>query len=1484
MPLREYRQDLGFRRPPLQPAPTSPVAPAPSLFDLAAPLIAPVAPGIALNALRSSGGTYAAAFRLENDVLAVGDLFTRKTFEPDPNFDVVKRLQETGLWDSYRDNFLTAQSEDQFQDILGRIQREERDKQTLSAAGPAGMIPIMIAGLASPTSLIPFVTGGKFALATVKGASLGLAAGVLQEVPLQLAQETRTAGESLFSIGISAVLGGVLGGAVSYLHKPLAKVAEGMAHPNVGKVEIDMGLPAEGEAIALSPGTAPASLSAAALESAVPELKRMSLLPKALDPYWDSYIAPMLSSVGDVHIPNELQNIPLLKGLAGKRVADLSGPDFTKMWPTVFNFRSRFAQSKRMTAMLEDSGLDLENARPGGTVANRVRTYDAPLAQALQVMEGAFNRYRFGPKGSALGQARAGVQDILGQKGKLTASQFEEQIGVAMRNGDVHDIPEVAEVAAHLRKEVYDPLFDAAKKEGLFSELPAEVLGDSSYLNRVYDLDLIKMREPEFQRILVDDLVERLQTRFNEELDKLNERRTRTAEFATDVNRPADEIQALRNKFRDELKQIDAARTDEQSALEDFIGDARSARRDKSLTTAQKQALGETIKELEAQGGPELAARRAERRRIDKRLRNLNRAAATYAGKQAAKLEKIEHSEELSHNSLIALVSRGQRFLRDLEKVSDEKLDTEVSRLRDMFAKTATMYDNVEAKIKNLEQSAETEPPPEVKVSPDDPEFYAQVEPYLSRKGAEYVRGQLVKLNNLDGATVRNELDQLARMAEGKIAQVQETWKPFLKRFEDPEFERLLTLGKRSVDKADQLTSIADRLGEVEGLDRDELRALVSDGLDEAVVKTQRIVGRRAQRSARLQQQAKDLDPTIARARVSGAQSDLTAREAEFRNKWTALGADNPDAPDFREYAKDLADNITQKILGTNVRLPGMDIILDPRGPELARTLAIPSAKLKSADGRSFLVDNARELTERYVRTLAPDIELHKAFGDFAPDMGRNEEFQKLTREVTAEKERIETEMKAGRNPNSGREVSRPYTQEQIDKEVGAVDAEAKQVRRNLEALIGRIRHTWGVPTDPRSLGNRAARIASNVNVLRFMNNVLISSFPDLARPIMKYGLLRTFKDGYVPFVRSLGNPTFWKEGFTARRLRSTGAALDVLRHSRSHGLFDVFDYTSFGSPFEKGLQWATARIGQIALFDYWTAAMKQIHGSVANAYFMDSLAVVAGGEKASAKELQEATEYLARGGVDDQLAALMWRESQKPGAGELVDGQWWANTEGWNKEARDVYNQFILREVNTGIITPSVDAPLFVDRNAFLKLLFQFKSFGISSTTRTFMAGLQQRDMALVSGAMISLALGSLSYYIYANIVGGPVLDTLNKSLADGDYGKIADEAINRSGLLGLGSDVQSIMARIPGLAPYATFSDKRLSRQGSSLLESVAGPTFGDLANTAANVALGIDAPTQATVHQLRTLGPFQNHILFRHLYDEIEKAAHGLPERRQ
>lgn len=129
-------------------------------------------------------------------------------------------------------------------------------------------------------------------------------------------------------------------------------------------------------------------------------------------------------------------------------------------------------------------------------VSNAVRAYRRNLSDAIAEKDRLFAEYR-GFDTVNFSKIKAFAEDKFKKTGKLTYSQFGEEVSVSMRNGDEHAIQKVAEAAKSYRSRLIDPISKAAQELGL---LPQElkVKTAETYLFRMWNHDRIIAKRDEF--------------------------------------------------------------------------------------------------------------------------------------------------------------------------------------------------------------------------------------------------------------------------------------------------------------------------------------------------------------------------------------------------------------------------------------------------------------------------------------------------------------------------------------------------------------------------------------------------------------------------------------------------------------------------------------------------------------------------------------------------------------------------------------------------------------------------------------------------------------------------------------------------------------------------------------------------------------------------------------------------------------------------
>src|SRR5262245_6062323 len=420
---------------------------------------------------------------------------------------------------------------------------------------------------------------------------------------------------------------------------------------------------------------------------------------------------------------------------------------------------------------------------------------------------------------------------------------------------------------------------------------------------------------------------------------------------------------------------------------------------------------------------------------------------------------------------------------------------------------------------------------------------------------------------------------------------------------------------------------------------------------------------------------------------------------------------------------------------------------------------------------------------------------------------------------------------------------------------------------KDLAAIRDRFRGVYGVDIFNSMRGAaRTAAAVKNYNVLSSMGVAALSSLPDMAGSIFRYGLGTVFSDAWGPFARSLATDReLTREAF--RQFRAMGVAVEMQTAARHHALSDVTDDFRPQSRLERSLQWGADKFQFLNMLAPWTDLGKTIAATVASQEIFRASEALA---KGTATKKQIAA--LAENGIDRNLADRI--ATQYGESGGIVDGVHLPNTDKWtDQSARLAFEGAVGREADIAIVTPGQEKPLFLS-NPVLNVLGQFKSFVAASTQRILIANLQRRDAQTLQGLLVSMGLGMMSYKLNALAGGQPT------SEKPADWFK---EAISRGGVLGWFEEGNALAAKMTrgGLDIYRLIgAEKPLSRYaGRSVLDQMMGPTagkVGSLAQISGAAASGDwgESDTRA----LRRLTAFQNLFWLRGALNQVEAGANN------
>lgn len=374
----------------------------------------------------------------------------------DPDFDPFDAIEGTGYAD-YADSFIHIRNREEFEKTRRRIdrelwRREQMEDQDFFSMANAANVAGNIAG--DPTILLPGgvaargVSLGRGALIAGGSAAVaGAGAAAVSETALQQLQETRTLEESLMTIGVTGLFGGALG---------------------AGGAVLGSGLEAASGRIG----------------------SRASAFEKTLDTYSSGSVGA--SQAGGVR---SLSDEGLKSAFGMEKLLEPTSPILRAV-------ASPSGETRRAMARLTEDALirnkNMQGIASDVSVTRRIEMRRAGLSEALVGLDDSFLRYRSGGTGRGASM-RAGMQDLTGNTGgKLTRSQFAEEVGRALIRGDKSDIAEVQTAAELIRKTVFDPLKEAAIENGLLPEGVSSQVAES-YLTRIYNRDMIAARRKAYR-------------------------------------------------------------------------------------------------------------------------------------------------------------------------------------------------------------------------------------------------------------------------------------------------------------------------------------------------------------------------------------------------------------------------------------------------------------------------------------------------------------------------------------------------------------------------------------------------------------------------------------------------------------------------------------------------------------------------------------------------------------------------------------------------------------------------------------------------------------------------------------------------------------------------------------------------------------------------------------------------------------------------
>lgn len=527
---------------------------------------------------------------------------------------------------------------------------------------------------------------------------------------------------------------------------------------------------------------------------------------------------------------------------------------------------------------------------------------------------------------------------------------------------------------------------------------------------------------------------------------------------------------------------------------------------------------------------------------------------------------------------------------------------------------------------------------------------------------------------------------------------------------------------------------------------------------------------------------------------------------------------------------QDIINQITDSITGNSAGRGTFAPIPLTRGPLKERTLNIQDVYIEG-----FLESDIDLVARQYKRTMAPEVELTRAFG--RADM--QDQLDEIKGDYAKLREAAKRESKS-------------------EKILNDLNKKEKQDIIDIEAVRDMLRGTYRTPDNPDAFFIRAGRVLRDANFVRMLGGMTLSAIPDLARPIAV--------NGFKPVGRALAALITSPKKFKLSRLeaKKAGIGLDMVLNSRASSLAELTDIYARNTKFERGLRSVSDGFSKITLMAPWNASMKQFAGVLTADRILTETAKLAGG---SAKK--SSITRLAASGIDKEMAKRIAREFKTHGDGgdlNLSNGHLWGDS-----DALQAFQAAVLKDVDRAILTPGVaEKPLWTSSETG-KLIFQFKTFASVAHSKVLVADLQYRDASALNGLLMAVALGGLAY--------GAKQLTAGRELSD-DPSKLLVESLDRSGAFGYFWDINNIIEKATrgSIGVNAAIGAEPMSRYASrNIMGSLLGPSVGtvqDIFQVTGSASQG--EMTKSDIRAMRKMLPYQNLFYIRSLLDKLEEST--------
>lgn len=959
--------------------------------------------------------------------------------------------------------------------------------------------------------------------------------------------------------------------------------------------------------------------------------------------------------------------------------------------PNLRNQRAMNPQTRAVMQMLAESTLYNKINTEGGSAAP-----GGAAETLMKVLQHSTNK-------AGLGAIDEGFAAYSKAGGELNFDMFKREVSGALRRDDTHADPTIDKLAKRLRAEVFEPLRVRAVEEGL---IPADldIKGAESYLTRMYLRDMIIAKQglPDgFEAAVLPWYRERAEQSYAAHMEKTNKQIGR-------LQKEIDLLSMDTQQRQQALFDIESgvARAEQENpvgfeVLNEIAGMRQEAARlrAKGDEAGAKRLLQDATNTLK--GSKEAMALKQTTDAFQREKNMINKGFGGVEEKFNKLQEQLADLDDSIITSMKRLITRGRKMERELSKIgTEDELAEKVRGLMDDFAQAGEGFDNSLQRLGDMRSKMEAE-----------------------------VQALNEKRSTIDAGDKTN-LEKIKQIND-------ETMKAqaVLKKVRD-QISRAEASNSRYKKKLDK---IADRIELAETIDVQELKKAVQDAVDEVVESVADTVFKKNMRAQRLLERQADLDPALVKAEVDRRLEKKKLWEQKFYQRWgNGTTLDGKFKPDFESIAKDATDDVMRQITRTDFTNMGAAspsyMIAATRGPLKERVLPVPDSILEP-----FLENDITKIVPYYTRMMSAQIALSRMSkqlgGNGAPHLkdiieNLNTSYDNMIKGLAKAESVEEARAFVGRDASVwdaakglfGRGDDLSKVKEKLNT---AINKERGQAIHDVESLrdimLGRFageQHASGK--------GRLLRAGSQMSYVKDSGGFLVSSFADIYRPAMVFGI--------KPYMEAAGHLLSQSDGAikAIKEIEKAGLISDRV----THGM--VASFAEIGNPYADGTS-------AERLLNNLTKVATKWNGIALMQDFMESMTGFMAQERLIESMLKKnntrLTSFL---GIDEQsgMAGRVRAMLEKHMLDE--DGVRIANTEAWtDKRAADAFRNALYKDTASTIIRPgNADVPLFF-KTPVGQLLFQYRSFALAANQRILLRGLQEDGARFVSGLIGMTTIG---------------------------------------------------------------------------------------------------------------------------------------------